>query len=1121
MVSPGRRVAATFARLRFFVPAVVLTLAAGFVEHPAVLVALLIGQPLYVAGAVAALGYLLEPDFPTLVLRRGSAFLVLLSAYAAFVALVLGTPAVWLARDATPAHALLLSLGVAAAVAALWRVWPAFGLLFVWDDAYPEPGREPGSWLVAAQRRTLSFAAHLSRERDPYFARGLPAALALLVMVGGAMSLAGLGGMLPSELRLTALWLYALVACPLAATIVARSAERMLLDDAGDIDEVPPEAAEAPPVLAPADAETRDAQLQRAAATGQVALALALLEAGARADRLPGADARDQRSLLMHAAACADARLLRALIAKGADVNRAVGGLTPLLAATRDSHQGRPDAVMTLVANGADPRTADAEGNTPLHYAALSSEAAVAAILVDAGAELDVPNREGATPLGAACASGNATLARYLLERGAKPDVARAQPALIAAASAAEDHPALAKLLLRHKASVDATDRLGRTALHAAALHGHAGFAEALLAAGADANARDSHGVSPLMDAARGGSNAVLALLRARRPDPDCVDAQGRSALVIACQSLRADDETVRLLLALGADASLATRDGRRAIDHAIAAGRWGAVALIDPAFPLPAAVDDAHVGVFAPEGASRLELACGAIAHGRFAIAEELLRLRPALTQGELVRAARAALGVADPRALELVLRHGLSPDARDGESSGACVIELAAAVRPFAASQLALLFERAVQPGGTRVLVMLCDAGAAAEPFALLALERGADPHAVDDAGRSLLHRAVAFGQFALFAALLARGHDPNAGDARGRTPLHELATLPESESLPVARALLRAGADPERAARDGQTPLGAALAAGRPALAAELTWSHGFRHPQRRLLPCDLPAAAAIGDASAVERLLALGLPIDARDPQGATALLRACGAGHEAVAAMLLARGADATLAATTGATALSAAISAQRASIVARLLDHGVSPDLALPGGSTPLMVAAALGFDAIAALLIARGADPGARDEHDNGAIHACAQYAFATADPAAGVLLERLAAADPAFDRPNARGDTPLLLLLGAGTSPGAPPRQRDLPALAQILLARGADPDAQDTRGVGCLHAAAMHGRLDVCELLLRAGADPTRRDRLGRTAHDVALVLGYADVAGALKRALGRRVVPEGAR
>jgi len=702
MVSPKRRAAALLARLRWFVPAVVVTLTAGLVEHPAVLVPLMLALPLQLAAAVSALGYLLEPDFKTLVARRGSAFLVLAAAYALVVVLLVGTPLVWLAREATPLNAFGVSLGVALAVAALWRIWPAFGLVFVWDDAYPDDGGGAGSWLVATQRRTLAFAAHLTRERDPYFARGLPVALAVFVMVAGAMGLAGLAGMLPSELRVGALWLYALVACPVAAFIVARAAERLLLEDAAEAEaEREAEAGPEPLAVPAAEPAARDAQLARAAASGQVALALALLEAGARADRLPASDERDQRSLLMHAACASDLRLLRALIERGAGVNQAVGGLTPLLAATRDSHQGRPEAVMTLVANGADPRVADADGNTPLHHAALSCEAAVAAILIDAGADTDATNRDTATPLGVACAAGNLVLARFLLEHGASPAPGRAQPALIAAASAADDHPALAKLLIKHRADVAARDRLGRSALHTAALHGHVGVVDVLLAAGADVEARDSHGVSPLMDAARGGANAVLARLRAKRPNPDHADAQGRTALTIACQSLSADDDTVRHLLALGADPAVATKDGRRAIDFAVAAGRWSAVVLIDPEFPLPAAIDRANVGVLAPEGASRIELLAGALAHGRLEIADELLSLDPPLAADERFAAAEAALATRDLAALELLLRHGLAPDAR--ASDGRVLIDAIAAARPLPEAWLARLLDAALEPGGS----------------------------------------------------------------------------------------------------------------------------------------------------------------------------------------------------------------------------------------------------------------------------------------------------------------------------------------------------------------------------------------------------------------------------------
>ncbi|MCP6318852.1 ankyrin repeat domain-containing protein, partial [Klebsiella pneumoniae] len=76
----------------------------------------------------------------------------------------------------------------------------------------------------------------------------------------------------------------------------------------------------------------------------------------------------------------------------------------------------------TLLANGADPRVNDREGNTPLHLAARSSDPGVAALLGDAAADLEARNHDGLTPLGVACAAGNWRLAKFLLERGARAD---------------------------------------------------------------------------------------------------------------------------------------------------------------------------------------------------------------------------------------------------------------------------------------------------------------------------------------------------------------------------------------------------------------------------------------------------------------------------------------------------------------------------------------------------------------------------------------------------------------------------------------------------------------------------------------------------------------------------
>lgn len=1115
------RLAQRLARLRYLLPALLPVAVASVIDHPAALLLLLLAQPLYLAGAVSLLGYALESDFKTLALRRGAPFLLLLVGYALLVALLVGTPLMGIATQASVLNAVALSLGVLLATLLLVRWWPAFGLLFLWDDAYPDD--QQGSWIIAAVRRSLAFAGHLTRERDPWFGLGLPVALALLAVVAGALALTGLVGVVPGELRIGALWLWALLLCPLAHLLLAFRCEKLLLDvDDGAL--VDPAAAATLAVAAapaatlpPADPATRNAQLLAAAAANQIDLALALLGAGADPSTLPGPYDRDQRSLAIIAATAADLRLLRTLIQRGVDLNRAVAGLTPLLAATRDSYTGRPDTVMTLVANGADTRSADPDGNTPLHCAALSREAGVAAILLDADADLTASNREGLTPLGVACAAGNEVVVKVLLERGAAPTPVRGVPALIAACSGADDLPSLVKLLVRHKATLDATDRLGRTALHAAALHGHAEMADALLAAGAQIDATDANGVTATMEAARAGANRVLQRLVFRKPAIDRVDQAGRSALAICCASRKAGEETARLLLALGADPSIVGNDGRRAIDHAVAGGRWPVVALLDPDYLLPNALHDPQLAedLGTDTTVERGALLAAALRHGRHGVAAEVLGLAPAMTASELREVfLRLADASASRAAFDWLLARGLSCEAV-GEAP---LLFALAQRRPLPLDALRALLDAGAASGGGRLLVdLLADADTAIEaiePLALFALERGADPAVRDEQRRSLLHMAVARGASRLLGTLLARGTDPNMLDARARSALHELAGVPEHIAVPMAMALLAAGSNPEHASADGHTPVGAALASGRTQLTRWLSWNSGLRHPARPLRGADLVAAAQIGDAAAVDRLLAIGLPIDARDAQGCTALLRACGGGHLSLVANLLDRGADPGLCANTGATSLSAAISARRENVVRLLLERGVDAGQRLPGGITPLTVASALGAPAIARILLSQHADPGAVDDLGNTALHAAAQFVFASADTErCRDLLRTLLAAGVAVDSRNTAGQSPLLLLLGGKAVAASPAGQRALPELMQLLIAAGADLAVQDERGVSVLHAAAMHGLLEVAQGLLRAGADPARVDRLGRSAHEIALMLGYADVSGELRRG-GRR-------
>src|SRR3546814_2265100 len=64
--------------------------------------------------------------------------------------------------------------------------------------------------------------------------------------------------------------------------------------------------------------------------------------------------------------------------------------------------------------------------------------------------------------------------------------------------------------------------------------------------------------------------------------------------------------------------------------------------------------------------------------------------------------------------------------------------------------------------------------------------------------------------------------------------------------------------------------------------------------------------------------------------------------------------------------------------------------------------------------------------------------------------------------------------------------------------------LLDEEVSLDAQDPRGFGQLHLAALHGQLRMTQRLLRAGCDPDLRDAHNRTPREIAEMRGFVDVA-----------------
>ena len=191
----------------------------------------------------------------------------------------------------------------------------------------------------------------------------------------------------------------------------------------------------------------------------------------------------------------------------------------------------------------------------------------------------------------------------------------------------------------------------------------------------------------------------------------------------------------------------------------------------------------------------------------------------------------------------------------------------------------------------------------------------------------------------------------------------------------------------------------------------------------------------------DFSTANALLETGIPVDAAQPDGTTALHWAVRHSEPDVAARLLLAGADPNATNRYGVTPLTLAATNGHSGIVAALLDAGASPHAATPYGETPLMTAARTGSPQVVRTLIDAGA-------------HVDAKEGWREQTALMWAAAERNAAA-------------------------------------AQVLIEAGADVAARSEAGMTPLLFAARSGDIDTVRTLLAGGADidEAARDAIAR--------------------------------
>jgi len=511
------------------------------------------------------------------------------------------------------------------------------------------------------------------------------------------------------------------------------------------------------------------------------------------------------------AAERADAATVRTLLKKGGDVNTAQGdGMTALHWAAM--HGDADLAKMLLYAGGNVRATTRLGGYTPLHLAAQAGSAAVAGALIDAGADVNTPTATGATPLMLAATAGNADTVTLLLDK---------------------------------KADVNATDSVhGETALMFASALDRLDVVRLLIARGADVKATarvfDYTPMVPPGDQETADHAKREAAARAREASVARAGNQPEAAPAKA----KAKAPDVAGVTRPYTYSELVGREGGLSALHF--AARQGAADVVQ-------ALVDAHADVNQPSGADHTTPLLIAIVNGQFDIAQYLLE-------------------------------HGANPNLASDDNA----TPLYAAVNTEWAPKSFYPQPRAQYQQHVSYLDLM-----------KTLLDKGADPNVrlkrklwytqynfdllrIDETGATPFWRAAYASDIDAMKLLVAHGADPNipslktAGRTRGEDPDRDR-EQPKDE-----------GAD-KGAPKPPPIPVGAP---GIPPLlaAAGAGYGEGFAANAHRFAPSGMMAAVKY----LVEELHA---DVNARDQDGNTALHNAASRGDNEMIMYLVSKGAD--------------------------------------------------------------------------------------------------------------------------------------------------------------------------------------------------------------------------------
>ncbi|KAF7505418.1 hypothetical protein GJ744_000964 [Endocarpon pusillum] len=581
---------------------------------------------------------------------------------------------------------------------------------------------------------------------------------------------------------------------------------------------------------------------------------------------------------------------------------------------------------------------------------------------------------------------------------------------------------------LQQGAYIDGGDAKGTTALHLAAANGHVEVVQLLLDSNCSIDLRDVYGRTALQCSVAAARVSVVHLLlqRGSRPPKSLPGRSNTSLITLAAE--RGHREIVVLLAEHETNQAERDEEMGKALQVAASRENGGIVSLLlqeGKSWHIPKEYVESAMLTAAREN--------------RLIIITRLLKA--GVDVNAFSGSSPTPLGEAARygclEAVQLLLEAGADVNIKDNYGD-----------RPLHAASsvdvVVLLLERgadidALGQHNQSVMVRVANKGwkdKSAEIIVQRLLERGANPTAQDDFGRTALDYSVLEGNKSLVEILL-RYHNL---DLTRRISMLRLATLYHAFTHHHIEAIDQLLAKAEISCLESMPKL---------------------------LLPY-IPAQ--YGHEQAMHIFLKLGAGVEGKDSNGRTALHLASMKGHIAIVQLLVNWNADVNALTPLGHTPLMLSARGGNRTITEILLNSGADIDMRDKGSArvygTALVHAVRFNQMAMIKLLIERGADMNIGQLHGGGTILHVAAYSYRCTPSCMELLIEEGVDLESRDDL----GRTPLAVAARLGHT-----------ISVQSLLDKGADLESRDNLGQTPLVLAVRNGRIENVSLLLAKGADP----------------------------------------